>query len=687
MKKQTLEELALELQQLKKDNNVPIDMTLEAYVTIQKALQIKKDGTLETPKDMYWRVAEVAASYLTKHPHIATDFYSAISRNWLGLATPVMANLGTKASSLPISCFVLTVPDSVDGIFSTLYRTSMLSKYGGGVGVIFTDIREQNTSIKGGGKSNGAMPWMGIYDISASVVSQAGVRRGAYSFYIDIESADLFDVLLSKDHSKGDPRRHIHSNVAVIVKDQFMERLYAKDSDAILRWNAVLRTRLMSGSPYLLFIDNANRDLVPCMKERGKKITGSNICCEISSCADFEHDMVCCLASLNLARYDDWKDWRSPIYNLTLEELGTYFLDAVMENFIQETGKRDKDGKLLYPGTENARRYAVKGRPLGLGVFGYHAYLMSNMWPFKGKESRQFNKDYFLRLKNNCDKATASLAISYGEPEWCEGYARRNIQVTSIAPTVTNSVAAMGITAGIEPIPGNFYHHDGSSGRFERYNPYLQSTLRKYNKDTIEIWDSILNAEGSIQHLSFLTPREKEVFLTFKEIDQKEIVFQAAERQRYLDQTQSVNLSFNHDVDSELLSDVHIMAHQSGMHTLYYLRSNSIQKSKLQKLETPSRLHEDLDKCDMYVVISKDGCSWCDKALNLLEANNLEYEKIERHEEKAQELMLTFTPSEHKSFPIIFLGNNFIGGYQDLAANLLNSASVSKGEECAACSD
>lgn len=682
----TREQYWNELQSQIKHGQAPKNMTLEAFVTLQRSLYEYGDGYKETVFDHYRRVAATAASFLPMHPGIEKDFFYLISHNILGVATPVGANLGTPSSALPISCYVIDVQDSVQGIFYGLFKAAMLTKCGGGVGVGLGPIRDQGSLIKGGGKSNGAKPWANIYDFASRVVSQAGVRRGQFSFYINIESNDLWDMLLAKDHSKGDPRTHLHSNIAVNISDKFMIRLLEGDPDAIARWNAVLRCRQQSGSPYLHFIDNANRGLVQWMKELGKKVSGSNICTEITSCADELHDMVCCLASANLSTYDNWKHWKGKYGNV--QYTGILFLDAVMSAFIDAVESNPEE----YRGFEGALRYAKAGRPLGLGVFGQHAYYMKKGWAFKSQNARDFNYQYHRETWRITDEASVDLGDIYGPCEWAKNWGRRNIQTTSIAPTVGNSVTSMGITPGIEPIAGNFYEAKGAAGSWMRRNPILETRLASLGLNTSEIWDRILKDNGSVQGIDEIPDDIKEIFLQFDEIDQKEIIYQASVRQKFLEQTQSVNLAFKEDADADYISDVHIMAYQAGLHTLYYYRTESAHRDTLRNINKKEKTDgTDLIYTSNYVVISRDKCSWCEKAIGLLENNRIEYHHYNEHSEEASKFV-DKVPKGWTSYPRIFKFDPsngdliFIGGFVELTTEIMGNAStINVQEDCVWC--
>lgn len=674
--------LTQQLNSLKAIKQAPASMSLEAFSTLRACLYVDKDDKKETPLDMYKRVARTAANIYRNTTlncnDVYEDFLHVISSNWLGLSTPIAANLGTPAASLPISCFVISVNDAINGIFDSLHEASMLTKAGGGVGIDLTSIRPQGQSIAGGGNSNGAKPWATIFDIASGIVSQAGVRRGQFSFNIDIESPDLWDFLLAKDHSKGDPRKHIHSNICVNVTDSFMDKLYSNNTNAINIWNAVLRTRLISGSPYLHFIDNANRGLVQCMKDLGKKITSTNICVEISSCSTPDHTMVCCLASENLYLYDAWKHWKGKL-DKNLHEIGILFLDAVMQIFINETADIKR-----YPKMERAREYALNGRPLGLGVFGYHAYLMSKNWAFDSEEAANFNGEFFKQQYIDCNNASFYLAKLLQPAPWANS--RRNIQLTAIAPTVGNSVVNDGISPGIEPLEANYYEAGGASGSFKRKNPVLELILERRGYNTYEIWENILKNAGSVQHLdsSILSPQEKNIFKTFNEIDQRAIIKMAAQRQMYLEQTQSVNLSFDLDADAEYISDVHLMAQQMGLHTLYYLRSESVQKKMLRGKEKEKKEEINLfnnGTSDYFEIIEKKGCIWCEKSIELLQELKCSYGKFSRDSENQ-----FVVPMDYITYPKIFKNGTFIGGYNELRECLFTGVSQKMDtENCSSC--
>ena len=691
--KYDLEVLSAELKRLKVSNKAPQGMDLEAYATMQPCL-FHHDHGKETPFDVYERMSRESGSYLIHHPGIWEDFMIAFQNNWLGAATPCAANLGSPTKAFPISCFVTNVEDSVNGIFGGLHEAAMLTKVGGGVGIGLQNIREQASNIAGGGRSNGAVPWARIYDTGSTVVSQAGVRRGAFTFYINIRSRDLFDLLLSKDHSKGDPKTHIHSNIGVIIEDDFMIDLLNGDSDAIMRWDAVMKCRLKSGSPLIFFKGNANKLLPWWMKRAGLVATGTNICTEIISCADFLQTMICCLVSANLAKYSKWKNWRSPNYGLSLHQLAIYFLDGVMSAFIDQS-----EGT---PGLEKARNYAIKGRPLGYGVFGWHALLQQNCMAFGSKEAEELNIDVFKTMSEEAHHASVQLAHTYGICEWAESASRRHIQLTAIAPTVSNSAANMGISPGIMPIPSNYYQADGAAGSWTRLNPYLDAYLRGNCEENYdEILASIIERGGSVQHISdhFIPPVIKRVFLNADELDQRLIIKEAADRQPYIEQTQSINTWFGPDSDADYISDVHIMAWQAGLPTLYYLRGDSVGKMALRN-DVKQSQPDVLPSARKFVIVTKPDCSYCHKSIKLLEeigANIVEYSHDEPWYDSIGDHWdwdLSSSMDLWKSYPKIGevfedeMHTEFIGGYVELQAMMYDVNTMNtKFEPCVACED
>jgi ribonucleoside-diphosphate reductase alpha chain len=607
----------------------------------------------ESCGDMHRRLASHAAKVL-KRPDLEDDFFQIFWNGWIGPATPVASNFGTNRA-LPISCFSVHLDDSVNSIYSHLKEVAQLSKNGGGVGVYMGDIRPAGSPISGGGKSTGVVPWAQIYDQTARVVSQGGVRRGSFALYLPIDHPDVPELLLCKDHSKGDPRRFIDSNIGLTVSDEWIESMLAGDKQKQELFSEVMKTRLISGSPYIVFIDNVNRQNPDCYKERGLEVSTSNLCSEITLYTDESHSFVCVLSSLNLAKYDEWRDWRGTS-GLSVPELSTYFLDAVVEDFIHKASRITSMGRAV--------RFAQKSRALGLGTMGLHLLYQKRGLPFASKEARALNIETHKFIQDEARKASRQLAKDYGEPEWCRGSGLRNSHCMSIAPTRTNAVISGAFSQGVEPIDANYFVAKQAKGTFVRKNPVLEQLLCGKGVSD-EVWDSILDAKGSVQHLRHLTDEEKEVFKTAREIDQFEIVKQAADRTPYICQAQSLNLFVDPEIDAEELVRLHLTAWKNGVKSLYYLRSTSLVAKK--KVETGAKL------------VTKDGCPYCVKLKAQLKADNISFTEIDR-----ADVDFDFP---YKTVPQLWIGDNHVGGYTEFMQQYhANDVDEPTYTECEACS-
>ena len=520
----------------------------------------------ETPKKAYRRVASAAAMRLKK-PELENKFYKMLWNGWLGLASPVFSNMGTDRG-LPISCFGIDTPDSIRGISLTNAELMKLTSQGGGVGISVSRIRPRGAQISGNGKSEGVVPWCKIYDSAIIATNQGSVRRGAASVNLDINHPDIGEYLQIR-RPKGDPNRQcLNLHQCVVVDDPFMRKLESRDQDAMSLWAEILKSRMETGEPYVMFKDNVNKSNPVAYMMNNLDVTMTNICTEITLFTDEEHSFICCLSSLNLAKYDEWKDTDTV-------EMSTWFLDGVMQEFIDKSQGRDS--------LKRTHNHAKKGRALGLGVVGWHTFLQQKGMPFNSIASTAYTHNIFSDIKNKAEKASLDLAREYGEPVWCKGTGMRNTHLMAIAPTVSNSVILGGISAGIEPLPANIYTFNGAKGTFIRKNKVLEGILESKKENKNKWWDQMLEDGGSAQNLpdNVLTPEEKELFLTFPEINQLELVRQAAIRQRYLDQTQSLNLSFDPSDSPKWINQVHMEAWKLGIKTLYYLRTDSVIKGDL----------------------------------------------------------------------------------------------------------
>ena len=513
-----------------------------------------KGETLEGAID---RITEAAAKRLYK-PELKEAFKEMIVKGWISFSSPVWANMGTQRG-LPISCFNVHVPDSIEGITHKMGEVIMQTKIGGGTSGYFGELRHRGTAVTDNGKSSGAVSFMKLFDTSMDVVSQGGVRRGAFAAYLDIDHDDIEEFLQIRDI--GNPIQNLF--MGVCVPDYWMHEMIEGDTDKRRVWAKVLESRQQKGMPYIFFTDNVNRNKPQVYKDKGLTINASNLCSEIMLPSTEEESFICCLSSMNLELYDEWKDTNAV-------KLAIYFLDAVLSEFIEKT-----EGNYYLSA---ARNFAIRHRALGLGVLGYHSYLQRNMIPFESMEAKMFNAKVFKQIQEQSLAASKELANIYGEPELLKGYGVRNATTMAIAPT-TSSSAILGQTSpGIEPFASNYYKAGLAKGNFIRKNKYLAKLLEEKGLDTEDIWRDIMLNHGSVQHMTQLTQEEKDVFKTFKEISPLEIVTQAAQRQQYIDQAQSLNLNIPSSMPIKDVNKVIIDAWKLGVKTLYYQRSQSVSK-------------------------------------------------------------------------------------------------------------
>ena len=503
------------------------------------------------------RITSAAAKRLGK-PELQSAFKEMITKGWISFSSPVWANMGTQRG-LPISCFNVHIPDSIEGITGKLGEVIMQTKIGGGTSGYFGELRHRGTAVTDNGKSSGAVSFMKLFDSAMDVVSQGGVRRGAFAAYLDIDHGDIEEFLSIKDI--GSPIQNLFTGVC--VPDYWLQDMIDGDMEKRKIWARILESRQQKGLPYIFFTDNVNRNKPQVYKDKGLMINASNLCSEIMLPSTEKESFICCLSSMNLELYDEWKDTDAV-------KLAIYFLDAVLSEFIEKT-----EGNFYLT---SARNFAIKHRALGLGVLGYHSYLQRNMIPFESFEATQFNAKAFKQIKEQAESASRELASIYGEPEIMKGYGMRNATLLAIAPT-TSSSAILGQTSpGIEPFSSNYYKAGLAKGNFIRKNKYLSKLLAEKDIDNEETWRSIMLNHGSVQHLEELTPHEKAVFKTFKEISPMEIVSQAAQRQKYVDQAQSLNLQIPSTMPVKDVNFVILEAWKKGVKTLYYQRSSSVSK-------------------------------------------------------------------------------------------------------------
>ena len=539
----------------------------------------------ETPREAYMRVAKTVALRLNK-PDMADTFFDYIWKGWLCLASPVLSNTGTERG-LPISCFGIDVADSIYDIGKKNLEMMLLAKHGGGVGIGLNMVRPSGSTITGNGTSDGVVPFCKIYDSTILATNQGAVRRGAASVNLNIDHDDWEEWLEIRE-PKGDVNRQsLNLHQCTIIGDKFMRKLRDGDKVARRKWGKLLQKRKATGEPYIMFKGNVNKNNPPAYKDNALKVFMTNICSEIVLHTDENHSFVCCLSSLNLAKYDEWKN-----SNLIYDSV--WFLDGVLEEFLQKSKNRR--------GFENAVRSAEKGRALGLGVLGWHTYLQQKGLPFEGLLSQYETRRIFSQIKIESERASMALAEEYGEPLWCVGTGFRNSHLRAIAPTVSNSKLSGNISAGIEPWAANVFTDQSAKGTFIRKNPTLVKELTKLNLNTDKIWKQILKDGGSVQGIKELDKVKvgkhdfpiKDVYKTFKEINQLELINQAGIRQQYIDQAVSLNLAFPAQAEPKFINKVHLEAWKKGIKTLYYMRTESVLRGDIAEQATS----EDCLSCD-----------------------------------------------------------------------------------------
>jgi ribonucleoside-diphosphate reductase alpha chain len=528
-----------------------------------------------TPEGRIREIAENAEKIL-KIDGFADKFYGYMAEGYYSLASPVWSNFGKKRG-LPISCFGSHIADDMGDILFTQSEVGMMSKLGGGTSGYFGKLRHRGAPVKNNGKSSGAVHIMQLFEKMVDVVSQGSVRRGRFAPYLPIDHPDVMEFL--EIGSEGNPIQELTHGVT--VSDKWMEEM--RDGDVAKRtiWAKVLQSRSEVGYPYILFRDNVNNNAADVYKDKNLEIYASNLCTEIMLPSNEEWSFVCCLSSINLLHYDKWKDTDA------VETL-TYFLDAVMEEFITKLEEfrdsSDRDDKLTFDFMEKAYTFAKENRALGLGALGWHSLLQSKMLSFDSQEAFNLNSEIFKAIKNKSYSASEELAKLYGEPKVLKGYGRRNTTLNAIAPTTSSAFILGQVSQGIEPIWSNSYVKDIAKIKTTIKNPFLVELLEEKGMNTAEVWRSIRDSDGSVQHLEFLTDNEKDVFKTYPEIDQMNVIYQAANRQNHIDQGQSINVMVHPDMPTKDLNNLYMTAWKLGIKSMYYQHSmNAAQKFKQKK--------------------------------------------------------------------------------------------------------
>lgn len=506
----------------------------------------------ETAEQRIRDIAKSAENYLGIKG-FADKFEDYMYKGFYSLASPIWSNFGRKRG-LPISCFGSYVDDDINDILYKMAEVGAMSKSGGGTSGYFGAIRPRGAKISSGGESTGVHHQLTVFESLADYISQGNVRRGSFAAYLPIDHKDIEEFLNIR--KEGDNIQNL--SIGVCVTDDWLKSMVDGDKEKRRIWGKVVQKRFESGYPYIFFTDNANKQAPQVYKDKKLKIHHSNLCTEIMLSDSPDESFVCDLSSLNFEKWDEWKDTDA------VETL-VYFLDSVMTEFIDKTEKM--------PFMTHPRNFAINQRALGIGALGWHTYLQSNMIAFESMEAKLLNNRIWKFVRARADEATEKLATLHGEPPLLKGYKRRNVTTLAVAPTTSSSFILGQASPSVEPLNSNYFVKDLAKGKFTYMNPYLETLLEKKGKNTDSTWKSILVKGGSVQHLDFLSQEEKDVFKTFGEISQKEVVIQAAARQKYIDQGQSINIMVPPDTKPKDVNDLLLFAWENGIKSLYYQRS------------------------------------------------------------------------------------------------------------------
>jgi len=533
-------------------------MTREDYYWLNEdSIKFLERGYLKEGQTAIERIGEIAntAEKILNIKGFSKKFQDYMAKGYYSLATPVWMNFGNKRGN-PISCFNSHIGDSIEDFLIKQAEVGMMTKVGGGTSGYFGDIRSRGHKISTGGVAEGAVRCMELFDTVTSIVSQGSARRGSFAAYLPIDHSD-FDEFM-KIRSEGHPIQDM--SIGVCVSDEWMKSMLEGDKEKRNRWGAIIKKRTETGYPYVFFTDNANNQKPQVYKDKGYDIKSSNLCSEIFLPSTSEESFVCCLSSLNLLWWEEIKDTDAV-------ETMVMFLDAVMSEFIE----KNADSVLM----KSAYNFAKNHRALGMGVLGYHSYLQSKKIAWESMDAHFENIEIFSKIRERADKATEKLAQMFGEPEVLKGYGRRNTTTMAVAPTTSSAFILGQVSPSIEPLNSNYFVKNLAKGKFTYKNPHLIELLKSKDKNTKDVWKDILAYGGSVQHLDFLTQEEKDVFKTFAEISQKEIIVQAAQRGKFIDQGQSLNVMIPAGTKPKDINQLMIFAWEQGIKSLYYQRSSN----------------------------------------------------------------------------------------------------------------
>ena len=629
----------------------------------------------KSPQEAYARAAKAWATYKSEmDAELAQRIYNYVSNKWFMFASPVLSNAPNGVANdkgLPISCFLTYVPDTLEGLISHSSELRWLSVLGGGVGGHWSDVRTVSD------KAPGPIPFLHTVDADMIAYRQGTTRKGSYAAYMDISHPDIMEFLNMRIPTGDVQRKALNLHNAINVTDEFMEAVLAnkewnlKDPangsiketmSARKLWERLIEVRFRTGEPYLNFIDTANKYLPQALKDLGLKIHGSNLCNEIHLPTSAERTAVCCLSSLNLELYEEWKD------TTIIEDLVT-MLDNVLEYFIEHAP--DEIGR--------ARYSASRERSIGLGAMGFHSLLQRNGIAWESEEAQELNKNVFERIKIKAVEQSKKLATERGEYPDGLGTGLRFAHLLAIAPNASSGLI-VGTSPSIEPLKANAYTHRTRAGSVLVKNHYLEDVLEKHGINNESTWSSIITSKGSVQHLSKLNEREKAIFKTAQELDQSWVIQHAADRQPFICQGQSVNLFFPAGADKSYVNKVHLKAWKEGLKGLYYLRTEA--KSRAENVsEKVERVALEGDKSS--ILYGKKDCPFCAMAREELSLRGIVYEYVDLQEigKTAAEV----TGRRVKTVPQIYIEGNYIGGYEELMEFLNKAVDTKEESACLAC--
>lgn len=544
------EKLSTERKRLQKEGSLPVWFGTGGYQLVKDKILNHEDTMLNT----YSRIARTAANHTDDPDLWYKRFLEIMWNGWLAPSTPVLSNMGTN-KGMPVSCSGGYIEDSIDGFYKGYHEVAMLTKHGFGTSGFLGDVRPRGQGITTGGKASGVLPVIKHFVQDMRDVAQGTSRRGAWAGYLPIDHKDFNEVIDYLEHHPDD------LNLGWNVSSAFIDRMETGDKEATNRYQRSLKVKAVTGKGYYFFPDKVNRLSPKMYHDRGLEVKASNLCTEIALFSDAEHTFTCVLSSMNLAKWDEWKDTDAVF-------VATVFLDCVAAEFIRLAEN--------IPAFDKAVNFTRKSRALGLGALGFHSYLQSKLIPFESFEAHLINLEMFKHLNEESKRASRFMAEKWGEPEWCAGYGRRNTHLLAVAPNTQSALVCGGVSQGIEPIVANLYNQSTAAGEIYRINPTFLEIARSRGKFTPELVSELVGSEGSVQGLNWLTDHEKLVFKTAYEIDQRAIIRLASTRQQYIDQAQSINLFFDANEDEGYISEIHKEAFLNPyIKSLYYMRTKA----------------------------------------------------------------------------------------------------------------